>query len=429
MDILITLLVLLGPLFLLYFIGVPVALSIGAAVIITMISPVGSGIDYGLIANQLFYGINSFTLLAVPFYVLLGRIMVRTSITEMIFNFASSFMAQFRGGIAYVNIIASTLFAGMSGLAMADAAGLGRVEYQAMRDDGYDKEMSIGVTGSSAVIGPIIPPSVPIILYAVLAEQSIGELFIAGILPGILLAFTLSIFVFFIVIKKGYTASGTFSMQDVWGTLKVGAPALAIPILIIGGILLGYFTATEAGAVAVAYSVILAFGMNELTIGGLIKELKDSMIESSVLLFIILIATIYGLVALQLGIPALLAETVTGISTNPTLILLLLVVVFLVIGAFMSGTATIIILTPILMPVIEVVGIDPIHFGIVMILSLMISGLTPPYGMILFVLERVTDASLEEVIKGIIPYYIPMLIVILLIVFIPGIVLYLPGLI
>lgn len=426
MDLVIIGILFLGVLLLLYAIGVPVAVAMGATSIVIMTSPYGDGIQYGVISTQLLFGLNSFTLLAIPFYLLLGRLMNRIGMTQRIFRFASSLVGQFRGGIAHVNIVASMIFSGMSGLAVADAAGLGRVEYRAMRDQGYRKDISLGVSGSSAIIGPIIPPSVPIIIYAVLAEESIGELFLGGIIPGLLLGLMLMVLVFIMVRVQGYTETQPFELGEFWDSFKGAFLAMLAPVIIIGGILTGYFTATEAGAIAVVYVVIVGYIYGELSIPIIIQELRDGMVETFSLTFIVAIAALYGLVALQLRLPILLADGITALTEDTMLILLLLVLLLLIVGTFMETIAAITILVPILMPVLQVAGIDPLHFGIVMILTLMLGLLTPPFGVILFVLEKVTDATLEEVMKSVIPFYLPILVVLGLIIVFPELVTYIP---
>lgn len=416
----------LGGLLMLYAMGVPVAIAMGVTSVIVMLSPYGPPFNLETIANPLLFGLNTFSLLAIPFYLLLGRLMNRMGLTQQLFDFANALVGSLRGGIAQVNIVASMLFSGMSGLATADASGLGRVEYTAMKDYGYDDDIAIGVTGSSAIIGPIIPPSVPVIIYAVLAEQSIGALFLGGIVPGILLGLLLMVMVYIVVLMKGMTTTGKFELGEVGRSFVASLPALVIPVLIIGGILLGFFTATEAGAVAVVYAVIAGAVLGDLDLTGVYEELRDSAIETFALTFIIGIASLYGLVALQLQLPIIMVEWITAVSEDPTLILLLIIAMLLIVGTFMETIAAITILVPVLMPVLDVAGIDPIHFGIVMILTLMIGLLTPPFGIILFVLDKVTEVDLDDIIRYIIPYYIPPLIVLAAIVFFPDLVTFIP---
>lgn len=416
----------LGILLLLYAIGAPVAVAMLTTSIIIMLLPGGISFQSSIINTRLFNGINSFGMLAFPFYILLGRLMNSSGMTEHLFEFAASLVSQFRGGIVYVNIVASIIFSGMSGLALADAAGLGRIEYSVMRKHGYDKDISLGVTGASSMIGPIIPPSVPIIIYAILAQESIGRLFLGGILPGLILGIVLMIFSAFIIRRRGYEPGSPFSINKAFVSFERALPSLMIPIIVIGGILGGFFTATEAGAIAVVYVCLLIVFYGEMGLSDFFEEAVDGMVETFSLTFIIAAAAVYGLVALELRLPMLLAQWITGLSSNPTIILFLIAGMFLIIGTFMSVMASITILTPILIPIIGIVGIDPIHFGIVMIFTLMIGVLTPPFGVILFVLEKVTDATLEEVIRSMVPFYIPMVLVLIIIILVPDMVTYIP---
>lgn len=426
MDTLTLAVLFLGILLLLYAIGVPVAFAMGLASVLMMAAPFGPSFHLSVLSNELFYGLNSFGLLALPFYLFLGRIMNKAKLTEEMFDFAGSLVGQFRGGIAYVNVVASILFSGMSGLATADAAGLGRVEYKSMRDAGYEKDFSLGLTGASATIGPIIPPSVPLIIYGVLAEVSIGALFLGGVVPGLLLGVVLMVFVAFLARLRGYQRGESFEVRRVARTFLKALPALFIPVLIVGGILRGYFTATEAGAMAVLYAVLVAYVYGDLSGSDVVVELRDSAVETFSLTIIISMATMYGLVALQMGIPIYLAESITAVSSDPTVIMLLFVGLFIVVGTFMNVTPSLIILVPILLPVAQNVGIDPLHLGVVMVLTLTFGLVTPPLGVILFVLEKVTDADLEDAMRGIAPFYVPMALTLLAIAVFPETVTYIP---
>lgn len=416
----------LGALLLLYAMGVPVGIAMGFTSVIVLASPYGPPFNLNTISNSLLFGLNSFALLAIPFYLILGRLMNRMGFTEDIFNFANSLVGWLRGGIGQVNILASMLFAGMSGTATADAAGLGRVEYAAMKKYGYDDDLAIGVTGGSSIIGPIIPPSVAVIIYAVLAEESIGALFLAGILPGILVGTALMVLLYIMVRRRGMERTEKFDPRLIGSTFKNAIPALVIPVLVVGGILGGLFTATEAGAVAVLYTLGVGVVWGDINLTGFYEEARDSAVETFSLTFIIGMASLYGLVALQLRIPILLIDAISGVTGDPTITILLLAGMLLIVGTFMEPLAAITLLVPVILPVLSAVGIDPIHFGMIMILTLMIGLLTPPFGVILFVLDKVTPVSLEDIMVYIVPFYIPILVVLVLIIFIPEIVTFIP---
>lgn len=421
----------LGSLLFLVMSGVPIAYAMGGASIFLMLFPL-LNIPFSpeLVAIQLYHGPNSFIFLAFPFYLLLGRLMNRFGLTERIFRFANAIIGQFRGGLAYVNIIASLIFAGMSGLSTADVAGLGRIEYRAMRDNNYPKNMSLGITASSAIVGPIMPPSVPVIFFAVIAQQSVGKMFIAGIVPAFLMSGSLMVFAYVMLtyVHTERLTTQDFEKNELIASSKAAVPSLLLPLLVIGGIVLGFFTATEAGVVAVFYAILLGWQYDKISLGMLGQEVRDSMVETFAITIIIAAASLYSFVAVQLKIPVILAESVLSISDSPIIILMLLTVVFIIIGTFMDKISAIALLVPILLPVTNELGIDPIHFGVVMIVSLMFGVLTPPVGGGLFGLEKVTDATMEEIISAVIPYYIPILVVILLIILFPSLVLTIPDL-
>ena len=419
----------IGVLLLFYLLGVPVAFSMILTSVVIMVSPFGTGLDLGGIAIQLLNGLNSFILIAVPLYVMLGRLLNRIGLTERIFDFASSVVGQFKGGLVYVNVLASMLFSGMSGLALADVAGLGRIEYRAMKDAGYNTKTSIGITGSSSIIGPIIPPSVTMIIYAILAGVSIGSLFIAGIVPGLILGFSLMIFGRFQVQDDNQDIASTeFEISNIWYEFKRAFLALLIPVIIIVGILSGLFTATEAGAVAVLVTFVLGIYYRELTVKNTFEEFKQGMIETFSILLIVAAASLYGFVAIQIGLPATLVDIVTSLTSSAMVATLLIVVLLLVIGTFMEPLAALTILVPILLPILNSLQIDPLHFGVIMVLSLSLGTITPPLGVILFVLERITGESSEKVIRSIAPYYVPIIVTLLIIVLIPDVALMLPHL-
>lgn len=430
MEILILLFLLVGVLLLLYLLGMPVSFAMGVTVLVVFISPYGGGIRPELISIRLFNSLNSFPMLAIPFYIYLGRLMNASQITDEIFDLASEFVGGLKGGIAYVNVIASMIFSGMSGLGLADVAGLGRIEYAAMRNRGYSEEMSIGVTGSSALIGPIIPPSVMIIIYGLLAGTSIGALFLAGILPGILLGLFIILFTG-LILKFGNENirqdNKKFNLRRALGQFKNSLFAILIPFIIIIGILSGYFTATEAGAVAVVYVLVGGVVLGKLTIRDMVRQLRYSMVETSSLLLIVAMASVYGFIALELRVPFLMAEALGEITQSSTILFVIIILMFIGLGTFIDGLALMTIMVPLLLPILSLYNIDLVQFGIVMTLAIQVGGLTPPLGVYLFVLEQVTDLSLEKIIRSIIPYYIPILGTIFVCILFPDIVLWVPS--
>lgn len=410
----------------LYLIGVPVAYALGLTGLLMMF--VGL-IPYNpeIIAQATISGIDSFTLLAIPLFLLTGLYMNTLGFTHVIFSFAKSIVGPIRGGVAHVNVIASILFSGMSGAAAADAAGLGAIEYEAMQEEGYQKGFSTGVTGASSIIGPIIPPSIPLIIYGVIAEVSIGALFIAGVLPGLIMGASLLVMCTYFARKHEYDRGPSWSRSRIWRDFRAAVPALGTPVLIIGGILGGFFTATEAGAVALFYTVIVGYLFYDgVAPRELVNTTYKGLVTTAALTFIVGVAEFYGFLVRRAQIPQILGEFVTGLTQEPLLVLLLMVAVLLVVGLMIETIAAITILTPVFIPITAQVGIDPVHFGIVMVLALMIGLLTPPFGIILFILERVTDATLEEIMKGMVPFYLPLCVCLGIVILVEDITLVLP---
>ncbi len=417
----------IGLLMLLYGIGIPAAYSLGLTVLIIMFLPIGPPLNLIVITQRFWAGMNSWVLLAVPFFLMAGRIMNITGITDDMFNFATELVGPIQGGLAQVNVVVSLIFSGMSGSAVADAAGIGSVEYEAMTSNGYDGESAVGITGASAIIGPIIPPSIPIVIYAVLAQESIGTLFIAGIGPGLLLAAAMAGTAFYLGKKRNWPDEGTYDFSRLFETFVKAIPGLITPAIIIGGILGGVFTATEAALVAVVYALLLGFfyyrsiGLDDL------YEVSKETFEDTVSIVVIFgFANLYAYWLTLSGIPDLIGEIVVGLSLTPVMTMLLLAVVLLVLGTFMEGIAVLLIMVPMLVPLYPELGIDPIHFGIVMVVTLMYGLITPPFGLILFVLERVTEESLDKVMKSMVPYYLPLALALLLIILVPELSLAIP---
>jgi tripartite ATP-independent transporter DctM subunit len=374
-------------------------------------------------------GIDSFPLLAVPFFILAGNLMNSAGITNRIYDFAVAMAGWTRGGLAHVNILGSVIFAGMSGTAIADAAGLGTIEIKAMRDHGYSKEFAVGVTAASATLGPIIPPSLPFVIYGMMANVSIGALFLGGIVPGIVMTVLMMAYVYYCARRYGMGQDQAFSLRTLGVTFIAAFPALLTPTIIIGGMTFGWFTPTEAAIAACFWALLLGvFLYRTMTWKQFYKVTLDTIETTAGVLLIVGAASLFGWVLTTTRIAEQAAEALLVLTTNKYIILLLLNLLLLAVGCFLEPIAVISILMPILLPILIKVGIDPIHFGVVMTLNLMIGLLHPPLGMVLFVLMRVAKLSLERATMAILPWLIPLLASLILITMIPEITLWLPRL-
>ena len=375
-------------------------------------------------------GIDSFPLLAVPFFILAGSVMNESGITTRIFDFAKACVGWMRGGLGHVNISASIIFAGMSGAAVADAGGLGSIEIKAMRDAGYDDSFSIGVTAASSTIGPIIPPSLAMVIYGVMASCSIGKLFVAGLLPGLVTAGALSMMVVYMSRKRNYPRDASFAFNVLWFTFRKAFLSLLAPVLVIGGMLSGIYTPTEAAVAVSAYALFLGtIVYRTLTWKRFVQISLETAETTAVILFIVAGAAIFSWILTANNVATNFAEYLLQLTQNKLLILLIINVILLVVGCFIDTLAAITIMTPILLPIAIKLGISPIHFGVLMVLNLNIGLLTPPVGVVLYVLGRVADVPFERVMKGVVPFLIPLVLVLILLTFIPQFTMWLPNLV
>lgn len=424
------LLLFIGILLFFFISGVPVAFSLGLTTIALMFLGIGIDLNPELLAMRMFGGINSFILLAIPFFLFAGRIMNAGGMTVRIFDFSKAIVGHVKGGLGHVNIIASMIFAGMSGVAVADAAGLGAIEYKAMKDNGYTDEVSIGITAASTTVGPIIPPSIPLVIYAIVAEVSVGGILLGGLLPGITIGVVLMLMTSFYAHIYNFPYGEKRKWAEVFKAFKNGVLALGTPVILVGGILTGLFTPTEAAAVAVVYAMILAIKIyKELTLRELWEIIKATMIDSAVVLLIVSAASAYAFIVIRSRVPIIFAEQIMEITQNPLMVLLLINLMLVIVGMFMESIAALTILTPVFLPLVTMVGIDPIHFGLVMVFNLMIGLLTPPFGMVLFTLNKATGVPLNTIVKGCLPFYIPLFIALVLITIFPILTLWLPNLV
>lgn len=419
----------IGLLIVLFVLGVPAAFALGLTSLI--VSAIERGIDnvpYTIIAQRMVYGINSFPLLAIPFFILAGKIMNIGGITDRIFLFARRAVGSFRGGLGQVNVAASLVFSGMSGSAVADAVGLGQVEIRAMREAGYPDDFAVGITAASATIGPIIPPSIPLIVFAVIGNVSATSLLIAGVLPGLLMGLMLMIGVAVQAHRKGVPTEPWEGFVALIVSALRAIPPLITPIIIIGGIWTGVFTPTEASAVAAVYAFFIAVIVyREMSFAQFFQVLRETMRDSAVILIIVAAASLYGWLLVFAQIPQQLVAFIDGYNLSPLMLLIMINVFLLIIGLFMETNAAITIFTPMLLPLALAAGVDPVHFGIIMVLNLMIGLLTPPIGMLMFAVAKVGNVPINQAMRAILPFYVPLLVALVLVTYFPQISLFLPA--
>ena len=373
---------------------------------------------------------NSLTLLAVPFFILAGQIMNNGGVTTRIFRFAKTQVGHFHGGLGYVNVVSSIIFAGMSGSALADAGGLGMVEIEAMRKENYDEDFSVGVTAASSIIGPIIPPSIPFVIYGAAAGVSIGGLFIGGILPGLLMALTLFVMVYITAKKRRYPLTKRASLKEGFRAFTSSFLALCTPVVIIGGIWGGFVTPTEAAFISIIYAFIVTIIVyKELTFSSIPGLMIETIKIVAPAIMIVASANLFGWIMNYAKVDRYLIDILFSISQNKYVILLIINILLLILGMFLEVVSAIMLLLPILAPAVALLGVHPVHFGIILVINLMIGLLTPPVGFVLYVLSSAAKVPVYKVFRYIAPWIIPLLIALVLITFIPGITMRLPKLV
>jgi tripartite ATP-independent transporter DctM subunit len=409
-------------------VGIPVGVALAGASAVFILA--SGQVPNVVVIHRIINGVDSFPLLAIPFFILAGNLMNSAGITNRIFDFAKALVGWMRGGLGHVNIGASVIFAGMSGAAVADAGGLGAIEIKAMRDAKYDPGFAVGITAASSTIGPIIPPSLPMVIYGVMAGASIGQLFAAGFIPGLLMAVALMLMVAWYARRRGYPRDQAFAWGRLGSTFVHAFLSLLTPLIIVGGILFGIFTPTEAAIAACAYALFLgAVVYRTLSWRRFLRVSFDTIETTAVVLFIVGAASIFAWILTSNRVTEQFADMILTVSENPIIILLLINLILIVVGLFMETVAAITILVPVLLPVVIHVGIDPVHFGVIMVLNLMIGLLTPPVGMVLYVLSRVSGVPFERCVAATLPFLVPLVAVLLLVSFVPILSMWLPTLI
>ena len=418
--------VILVSLLLLMALNVPVAWAMIISSVIALL--VDGSMPMMIVAQRLWGGLESFPLLAIPLFVFAGNLMNVGGGAERIFSFCMSIVGHLKGGLAYVNVLSSVIFAGMSGAATADAAGLGQIEIEAMLKDGYTPEYSAAITAASSIIGPIIPPSIPFVIYGVMAQVSIGSLFLAGVIPGLIIGITLLLMIYFAMRKSTMKVRKRSSLREIWVAFKESFWALLAPVIILGGIFSGAFTPTEAGAVASLYALILGFVYKQIKVKDVPRFLGETMLSTAQVTFTVAAAGLFGWILTRYNFPSAVTELLLGFTSSKYVALLLINVALLILGCFIDATALLIMMTPVLIPIANTFGISLVHMGLIVVICCMIGINTPPVGICLYIVSDIAKAPMVKVVKEMMPFYIAYIISLFFVSAFPQISLFLPNL-
>jgi len=423
----------------------PFSLTVMAIVALTLLGlPIGhamiggsilylfmTGLDVGTAAEQLSNGMyHSFVLLAIPLFILAAEFMTIGSITDRLLNFCNAFVGRFRGGLAHVNVVQSIIFAGMSGSALADAASSGKLMQKMMTQDGkYTASFAAALTAASSVIGPIIPPSIPMVIYALVSDTSIGYLFLAGVVPGLLIGIAQMLYISFVAKRRNFPVEKAVPLREIPRITWDALPALMMPVILFGCLYSGITTPTEAAALAAFYALLVsALLYRAVTWRSVYNSLLTSARVTISIGILIAAAMVFNYVITVENIPKTLALMMQGYDLSPFTFLLLANVILLLLGCFLEGTTILLIIIPVLLPTAKALGVDPVHFGVVAVVNIMIGLITPPYGLLLFMMAKIADVSLKDLVREVMPFLGAMLAALALITFVPAIVLFLPRL-
>jgi tripartite ATP-independent transporter DctM subunit len=419
--------VVLVVLLLLMVLRVPLAFSIIFTVIVYLVI---KPLSFDIVASRLTYAIgNSFTLLAIPLFILVGNLMNTSGITTRIFDFAKALVGALPGSLAHVNAVASLIFSGTSGAAMADVGGLGAIEIKAMTDAGYRKDFSAAVTVTTATVGPIFPPSIPLVIFAAVNEISAVNLLLAGVLPGIVTTIILMITIVVLAKIRHYPRDAKAApIKDIWAKFLRALPAILAPAILIGGMLSGIFSPTESAAVAVVYAAFLGFFVyRELTLKNIYQVLVKTAYSSATILFVTAAAFLFSWIVAVERVPDMMEHFLLGVTRNPYVLLFIMNILLLIIGCLINPVPAILLFSPIILPALMEVGLNPVHVGLVFVFNLMIGLITPPVGMSLFLVSNVAEEKVEAVLKQVFPFFIPLVLVLLLLTYVPDISLFIPN--
>jgi tripartite ATP-independent transporter DctM subunit len=411
----------------LFALGFPVVLAIGIPCLVYLAV---NGLPLDLLAQRTLYAMDSFPLVAVPVFLFVGSLMNSAGISKYIYKFADTLVGRLPGGLAQVNIFGSLVFAGMSGSALADIGGIGRIEIDAMKEKGYNTAFAAAVTSSSAIVGPIFPPSIPLIIYGTVTGVSVLQLLLGGILPGLLCVAGLMLMTAWLARKRNYPRADRWPtlreiLRDFWPAL----PAVMAPVLLIGGMLAGFFTPTEIASVTVIYTIaISALFYRELTWSGLYAAALETIRSSAAILLIVAVAALFGWILSVEQVPQLLAGWMLAISSDPMVLLFMVNILLLLAGMFLDSTTAILVIAPIIAKPLMLAGVDPVHLGMVVVFNLMIGLLTPPMGLALYLVADIAQVRMRDVLREMMPFYIPLGLTLLLITYVPWITTYIPRL-
>lgn len=417
-----------GAFFILIIIGVPIAIALGLSSMITLVAH--SHVPLMVLVQKAYSGLDTFTLMAIPFFILAGNVMSQGGVSSRLVALASVFFGRYTGGLAQVSTAACTFFGAISGSAPATTAAIGSVMVKPMQEKGYSTEFAAACVAASGVIGLLIPPSINMVLYGVITGASIGKMFLGGIIPGLIMSAALMIANYMIAKKHGFVGEAPMSRAEAWKAIRESFFAMLMPVIILGGIYAGIFTPTESAVVAAVYGLLVgAFIYRELTLKKLVACIMSTAKSSAIIMVLVSIAYCFSYLLASEQIPQAIGQAMLSVSNSPNMLLIMICISLLIVGTFLDNAVSVILMTPILFPIIDSVGIDPVFFGVLTVLTLAIGQITPPVGLCLFVACNIANITIEKISISCIPYLLVMLVVMLIILFFPDLTLFIPNMV